>query len=89
MECVNCKYYKVDSYVFNGKEYINSMCEINHLCNTISCNAESYEQIENENICFNCKYWIGGGDWGLSCQKNYYMTSTNGFNEACEQFERK
>lgn len=40
-------------------------------------------------ICFNCKYWLGGGDWGLSCEKDYHNCSTNGFDEACELFERK
>jgi len=89
MECKDCKYYKVDSFTFNGKKYTNRMCEITHLCNTKSCNAESYEHIENANICFNCKYWHGGGDWGLSCEKNYYNCSANGFDEVCEQFERK
>ena len=46
-------------------------------------------EVKNMNICYNCKHWIGGGDWGLSCAKNYYNCSTNGFDEVCEQFERK
>ena len=89
MECKDCRYYKVDSFTFNGKEYTNRECKITHRCNTISCTAKSYKEIDEAYICFNCKYWIGGGDWGLSCQKNYYHCSANGFDESCEKFERR
>ena len=33
-------------------------------------------------------HWRCLGDWGLSCDKNYYNCSNNGFDKACEQFER-
>ena len=79
MKCKNCKYYN----------RYKKMCYVTHLYNTISCNATSYEQIEKANICYNCKYWLGGGDWGLSCEKDYWNCSANGFDEICGEFERK
>ena len=79
MECKKCKYY--DSF--------QRLCKVMRVCNTKSCTLPSDEIVEDLNICFNCQHWIGGGDWGLSCSKNYYNCSSNGFDKACEQFKRK
>lgn len=84
MECKDCKYHH------NDTKYNYNMCEITHVINTKSCTyIKNDNKVDNMNICFNCKYWIGGGDWGLSCEKDYLNCSANGFDEACEQFERK
>lgn len=77
MECKKCKY------------SVYGSCIITNMCNTKSCTLLSDDDVENLHICYNCKHWLGGGDWGLSCRKNYYLSSTNGFREACEEFERK
>ncbi len=79
MECKNCKYFS---------EY-NDSCDITHMCYTKSCTLPSDEIVEQLPICYNCQHWIGGGDWGLSCAKNYHDCNSNGFRKACEQFERK
>lgn len=84
MECKNCKYLRE---LKSG--FANNMCDITHRFNPISCSIESDEIIERLPICYNCQHWYGGGDWGLSCVKNYYNCSINGFDEACERFERK
>ena len=42
----------------------------------------------NRNRCGDCKNWIGGGDWGLSCSKDYYIATTNPNREACDKFEK-
>lgn len=83
MFCKDCKYkYKTA----DG----DTFCEITHLLYTKSCDyIDDDSQVVAMNICYNCKHWIGGGDWGLSCRKDYYNTSTNGFREVCEHFERK
>ena len=47
------------------------------------------DRLEALDICYNCKYWIGGGDYGLSCKKDYYLATTNGFIKACELFDWK
>lgn len=88
MECVNCKY-KVDV----GDD--DMCCDITHRVLThptfgtliTGCNYdEKYKDIESARICYNCKHWIGGGDWGLSCKLDYYRCTTDGF-DTCERFE--
>lgn len=84
MECKNCKYLYKDT----GWSTVN-VCRITNKVNPISCTIENDKDVERLHICYNCKHWYGGGDWGLSCAKNYYNCSVNGFDEACDQFERK
>lgn len=100
MKCSGCKYcYALNNRVIAKDEKGNqilsfcylerTMCKITHICNPESCDLNSDEDVKDMPICFNCKHWIGGGDWGLSCSKDYYNTSSNGFDKACEKFERK
>jgi len=84
MECNKCKYLNKEI----GWDIVN-VCRITHRVNPISCNIESDEYIKDMRICYNCEHWLGGGDWGLSCKRNYYDCSTDGFREACHQFGRK
>lgn len=82
MECKNCDYY--NSY--------KKLCKITNTCYMRSCNYDLIHpniKVEDMDICYNCQHWIGSGDWGLSCAKNYYKCSSNGFDKSCEQFERK
>ena len=84
MICENCK------YLAEWREWTtNKACKITNRVNPISCDISSDEYIEHMRICYNCQHWFGGGDWGLSCAKNYYDCSIDGFRKACEQFERK
>ena len=86
MMCKDCKYKQ--TYVdLKGNEF--NICSISNIGYIVSCGLDNDELVKDMEICFNCKYWIGGGDWGLSCQKNYYNCSTNGFGKACEEFCRK
>lgn len=86
MECKNCQYYIDDHNEF----FRTMMCSISHRWKPESCDyIVDDEEVENMNICYSCKYWLGGGDWGLSCQKDYYNCSANGFDKACDKFERK
>ena len=84
MECKNCK------YLYESRGWSSGyVCSITHQYNPTSCSITSDEYVKYMDICYNCKHWYGGGDWGLSCAKNYYDCSSNGFRKACEQFERK
>ena len=86
MECKDCKYYEDDHNEF----FRTMMCKISHRWKPESCTCiTSGAEVEDMDICYNCKYWHGGGDWGLSCEKDYYNCSVNGFDKACEQFERR
>ena len=44
--------------------------------------------MSNEKICLNCEYYLGGGDWGLSCREDYYKVP-GPVSEACEKFKRR
>ena len=46
------------------------------------------KDMSNEPICFNCKHFLGGGDWGLSCGKDYYRL-VDALDLKCEKFEHK
>lgn len=90
MECKNCKYYKISNVIQGDKSFTMNSCSIAHILNTKSCiYITSDAEVEGMDICYNCKYWHGRGDWGLSCEKDYYNCSTNGFDKVCEQFERR
>ena len=79
MKCKHCKYYN------NYKR----MCKITYTAHTNSCSIDSDENVKNMDICYNCKHWVGGGDFGLSCRKDYYIATSNGFRAVCEKFERE
>ena len=83
MNCDKCKYCK---YI---KVYQTTMCVISHKIQPSYCDLISEAEVENMDICYNCEYWIGGGDWGLSCKKDYYNCSANGFDKACKFFNKK
>lgn len=84
MECKKCKYLWVGSDTFP-----HDVCDITHVYDPKSCDLVSDEEVETMDVCYNCQHWYGMGDWGLSCAKNYYNCSYNGFDKACEQFERR
>ena len=71
-KCQDCKYLS-KYYEFNDKQYIQC-----YLTNTIlTDNAEEMCDCHDINldgidICFNCRYFGGGGDWGLACRKHYH-----------------
>lgn len=57
-----------------------------------SKNAETCKlynvDISEETVCFNCKYFLGGGDWGLACSKDYYSLP-KALDQMCEDGEFK
>ena len=84
MNCRDCAYLKRFENDFNY-----TMCDITHRINPISCSLASNEDVVDMKICYNCMFWLGGGDWGLSCKKHYYDCNANGFEKACEDFIHK
>ena len=46
------------------------------------------DNISHMYICNNCRYFLGGVAWGLSCAKNYYIIADS-LNKACDKFEKK
>ncbi len=92
-KCKDCKYFESGSFEFNGKHYTTAACTLSHLVvvpdKEINC-AYFNADLSSENICYNCRYYIGGGDWGLFCSHKDKYHHLGKFNdEACEDFERK
>ena len=46
------------------------------------------KDLSNEMICLNCKYFLGGSDWGLACTM-YYDKLPKTLSPACKDFKRK
>lgn len=93
MECDKCKYLIDNANTVSQFNMVKCLrvraCKIKSIVCPEGCHdIESDDDIENMNICYNCKYWMGGGDFGLSCRKDYYNCSANGFDKACEKFEK-
>lgn len=40
-------------------------------------------------VCAQCKNFLGGGDWGLSCSKKYGLTSESTDATNCPNFEQE
>lgn len=75
MVCKECKYHEGDCCTIANRQKI------------LSCTLESDFDVQFMKICYNCKHWIGGGDWGLTCRKDYYKAFSDGFHKACDYFE--
>lgn len=96
MNCKDCKYNKIVDNEFYSSvwqkniHYYYNVCDISHLCNKKSCDfIVTDSDVDKMDICYNCKHWIGGGDWNLSCDIHPYMATANGFRKACEMYDRK
>ena len=81
MVCSKCKYC----------DHINglSVCKIRGDVDLLGCSIKTDKEIISKKICYNCIFWLGGGEKGLSCSRKYYMSESNGFSEACDLFCQK
>ena len=89
MKCRDCKYSNNETYVFAGKE----CCTCSLTRRVMNANAESEcncfnRDLSEYDICYNCKYYIGGGDWGLFCEKHYHHLGKFS-DEPCKDYEKK
>ncbi len=61
-------------------------CELTHaVVLGVGCSLRN-KDLSNEKICLNCRHFLGGMDWGLSCAKEYHRL-TEPLESACEDFE--
>lgn len=86
--CENCSHYR-ETMKFYGMD-----CVICELTNVIMANESAQscgfynKDMSSEWICFNCKHFIGGSDWGLACAKHYHSLP-KALSEMCEDGELK
>ena len=91
MKCKDCKYAQDSGYEIAGikcctcaltRRVMNENAESE--CNCYNRDLSEYD------ICYNCKYYIGGGDWGLFCShKDMYHHLGKFSDEPCERYEKK
>ena len=91
MKCKECQYSQGDVYEIAGVEcctcsltrnVMNANAEVK--CNCFNRDLSAYE------ICYNCEYYIGGGDWGMFCaHKDMYMHIGKFSDEPCKRFNRR
>lgn len=84
--CIECKYchpYEDGTGTCKLTRYVVK-ADKDHDCSCFNRDLSEYD------ICFNCKYYIGGGDWGLFCShKDMYHHLGKFSDEPCERFEKK
>lgn len=83
MKCKDCKYYEKGTY---------GCCTLT--CVVVNANEENVcpyynKDLSSYDICYNCKYYIGGGDWGLFCShKDKYHHLGHFSDNPCEMYEK-
>lgn len=85
--CEDCSHFicffrigQISAYVY---------CELTNqvLMNQKAETCDLYNKdVSEETICFNCKHFLGGSDWGLACSKHYHSLP-RALDEMCEDGE--
>lgn len=96
-DCKNCRHYvsyeddinssKTDYFLGLGECRIKQRLVANDTVGTaVSCKIFDIDLSEKK-ICYNCRFFIGGHDWGLACSKLYHSLP-KAISDACKEFER-
>lgn len=89
--CAKCEWLKA---VNRQSVFGESVCYICSLSNRVitynlATKCEYFNKdISHDNICYNCKYYLGGEDWGLACSKHYDRLPCFD-SKICDDFNRK
>lgn len=91
--CRDCQYAKIGSWQVKAGTVEVCCCGLTRVCTQPDiendCNCFNRDLSEYD-ICYNCKYYIGGGDWGLFCShKDMYHHLGKFDDEPCERYEKK
>lgn len=87
--CDTCKYCQKGEMPTKNGTYSYTMCSLTSVLMKLNGSCEyCNKDLSQENICYNCKHYGGGHDWGLFCSKHYNHLGM--FNdEPCDDFEKK
>ena len=87
--CDTCKYCQKGEMPTKNGTYSYTMCSLTSVLMKPNGSCEyCNKDLSQENICYNCKHYGGGHDWGLFCSKHYNHLGM--FNdEPCDDFEKK
>ena len=73
------------------------MCHDVHVCilthillfQNVAEDCEYYNRdFSKEDVCYNCKHFLGGSDWGLACDAHYHKLPEPG-SKICNEYERR
>ena len=71
--CENCSHFRNNFTIGSRTDCVQ--CELTNRI-MVSKSAETCNlynrDLSEEDICFNCRHFLGGGDWGLACAKHYH-----------------
>ena len=94
MKCADCMYCQTSTWRTKDKTGMASDCELTHrvifnALSDIECPCFNLD-LSQYDICYNCKYYRGGGDWGLFCSHKDMYHHLGKFNDVpCERYEKK
>ena len=89
--CKDCKYAEGSNYKIQNID----CCTCSLTRRVMNANAESEcncfnRDLSGYDICYNCKYYGGGGDWGLFCfHKDMYHHLGKFCDVPCKRYERR
>ena len=87
--CQGCRYATKSTWKTAKGEVEVVCCRLTSIIHKLTDTCEyCNKDLSALNICYNCKHYLGGHDWGLSCAKEY-MKLVHFNDEACESFERR
>ena len=92
-KCRDCQYGQINTWNMEDKLIEVCCCELTSACMKpdVEHDCECFNaDLSEYDICYNCKYYHGGGDWGLFCSHiDMYHHLGKFSDKACERFERK
>ena len=82
--CESCCHFLFTEKLFGQTAY---RCRLtNAFLTGKPCNLYN-KDLDEYDICLNCRYFLGGGDWGLSCAKHYHRLP-EALDKSCKDMER-
>ena len=90
MKCKDCKYHNTSTTSIKNRPVTISCCDLtSHIVNSEAETACEFhnKDLSKSKICYNCKFYVGGHDWGLFCSHTTKYHHLGRFNDpACEYF---
>ena len=91
--CKDCRYSYTTSFEAKNNTVTITVCTLTNII--VIPDKENYCECFNRDlskydICYNCKYYRGGRDWGLFCAHDKMYHHLGNFSDyPCDYYERK
>ena len=93
MKCRECQYARISHFQLKNKMTESASCGLTNI--VIHADAERdcryfNADLSQRDICYNCQFYMGGGDWGLFCSHKDMYHHLGKFNdEPCKYYQKK